>query len=216
MAAGQTVTTEIPLLLCPGCRRPLAPSKDLYALREAGRVSELRFECMTPECQEFGRRRSAAAWQAGGRHERPTWDEVAIDLAFSVARRGTCDRSQVGCVLTVNNRTIATGYNGAVAGAPHCDDVGHLMEGASCVRTVHAEANAIADCARRGVATEGSTAYVTRIPCVACALLLVSAGVVRVVAAVRYRDPETVRWVFEAARVPLEWPGGALGGLPGR
>ena len=202
----------VPVLTdCPGCALPLTPARDAEALARAGRTSEVRLECRTSTCPEHGCRRTLREWEAAAhgvvRH-RPTWDDQFVEMAFLVARRGTCDRSQVGCVLAVRNRVVATGYNGSLPGALHCSEAGHLMDGTSCVRTVHAEANAVADAARRGVSVEGGSAYLTRIPCVDCAKLIASAGIVRVVAAIAYRDPETVLWVFRAAGVALEWPGG--------
>lgn len=193
-----------PSLKCPRCGNPLTPPP--AANIHASGIGRMRLECQTSGCTLYGSRRTVEEWETGAIPSRPTWDEQFSEMAALVARRGTCDRSQVGCVIAVRNRVVATGYNGSIAGAPHCAEVGHRMEGSSCVRTVHAEANAIADAARRGVSVEGGTAYLTRIPCINCAKLLISAGVVRVVSAVAYRDPESVRWIFEDARVRLEHP----------
>lgn len=119
---------------------------------------------------------------------RPAWDTYFMQLARMAASRGTCDRAAVGCILTIDKRIVSTGYNGSPAGVSHCDDIGHLLVNGHCIRTVHAEANAIADAARRGVAIAGATAYVTHAPCRTCAMLLVSAGVVRVVFDAMYDD----------------------------
>lgn len=123
---------------------------------------------------------------------RTTWDAYFLDLARLAASRSTCDRRAVGCVLVAPDRTVlATGYNGSAPGAPHCHDAGHLMLGPSCVRTIHAEQNAVARAARRGgAALDGATAYVTTFPCLGCLKLLVAAGVRRVVYAEDYHDDQ--------------------------
>lgn len=119
---------------------------------------------------------------------RETWDAYFMRMARMVASRSTCPRASVGCVLCNDNRVVSSGYNGAIAGAPHCTDVGCDVRDGHCIRTVHAEANAIADAARRGVVTWGSTAYITHAPCINCAKLLVSAGVQRIVYSSAYDD----------------------------
>lgn len=112
---------------------------------------------------------------------RKSWDQYFIEQAIHVSERGTCDRARVGCVLVKDNRIIASGYNGSPSGEPHCDDIGHLMKYNHCIRTVHAEENAILDCARRGVTTMGATAYVTHEPCIYCRKQLIQAGITRVI-----------------------------------
>jgi deoxycytidylate deaminase len=76
-------------------------------------------------------------------HTRPPWDDYFMDIAFQVAKRGTCDRARVGAIVVRERRILTTGYNGSPAGLPHCDDIGHLMIAGHCVRTLHAEQNAI-------------------------------------------------------------------------
>lgn len=134
---------------------------------------------------------------------RPSWDEYFLDIAFSVAERSTCDRAHVGAVLVRDKRILATGYNGSPAGLPHCDEVGHLMVDGHCVRTLHAEQNAIIQSALHGVSSEGATAYVTHQPCLTCAKMLINAGVERVVYAGDYLD-ENSRQFLAAAQVKLE------------
>jgi dCMP deaminase len=113
---------------------------------------------------------------------RPTKDEYLMHIAVVASSRGTCDRRRVGCVLAASDgRVLSTGYNGSAPGAPHCDDVGHMMHDGHCVRTIHAEENAIAHAARAGIALAGATAYCTTHPCPGCLLLLRAAGVTRVV-----------------------------------
>jgi dCMP deaminase len=129
---------------------------------------------------------------------RPTWDEYFLDIAFSVAERSTCDRAHVGAVLVRDKRILATGYNGSPMGLPHCDEVGHLMIDGHCVRTLHAEQNAIIQCALHGVSSEGATAYVTHQPCLTCAKMLINAGVQRVVYAGTYLDTNSRLFLGEA------------------
>ena len=133
---------------------------------------------------------------------RPSWDEYFLQIAFTVAQRSTCDRAHVGCVLVRDRRMLTTGYNGAPAGLPHCDDVGHLLVDGHCVRTLHAEQNALIQAALHGVGTEGATAYVTHQPCLTCAKMLINAGVRRVVYAGNYPDDHS-RQFLDAAGVEL-------------
>jgi dCMP deaminase len=105
--------------------------------------------------------------------ERISWTQYFSDLSILVSKRSACERLKVGCVLVKNNHIIATGYNGFLPGAPHKSIVVDNHEQA----TVHAEQNCIADCAKRGVMTEGSTAYITHYPCINCYKILIAAGI---------------------------------------
>jgi dCMP deaminase len=127
---------------------------------------------------------------------RQSWDQYFMDIARQVATRATCDRKHVGALLVRNRTILSTGYNGSIRGLPHCDDVGHMMENGHCVATVHAEANAIIQAARNGVAIEGATIYTTASPCWPCFKLITNAGCVRVVFGEFYRDPR----IFEVAK----------------
>ncbi len=120
--------------------------------------------------------------------ERPSWDEYFMAIAFAVAGRSTCDRAHVGAVLVRDKRILTTGYNGAPAGLPHCDDIGHLMIDGHCVRTLHAEQNAIIQGALHGVSIQDATAYVTHQPCLTCAKMLINSGITRIVYAGNYPD----------------------------
>lgn len=113
--------------------------------------------------------------------KRPNWDEYFLKLAMLASERATCPRMHCGCVLVTNKNVIATGYNGSIPGDEHCEDIGCLVEDNHCVRTVHAEMNALVQAARRGHAVDGATAYVTNMPCTTCAKALITAGVKRVV-----------------------------------
>ena len=119
---------------------------------------------------------------------RVSWDEYFMNIAREVSTRSTCDRKHVGAVVVRDKIILATGYNGSIRGLPHCDEVGHLMEDGHCVRTVHAEANAIVQAARNGVRIEGGTVYVTASPCWGCFKTIANAGCVKIVFGEFYRD----------------------------
>lgn len=118
--------------------------------------------------------------QAALHPKRASWDQYFMRIAREVAARSTCDRKHVGAVLVRDRSILSTGYNGSVRGLEHCDDAGHLMQDGHCVRTVHAEVNAVAQAARHGHALDGAAAYVTSYPCLGCFKMLVNAGVVLV------------------------------------
>lgn len=143
---------------------------------------------------------------------RPDWDDYFLDLVAEVGRRATCDRGRSGCVVVRDKRILCTGYVGSPPGFPHCDDVGHLLRRVvaeddsvkeHCVRTIHAEQNALCQAARYGILLEGATLYCTMEPCRTCALLIISAGITRVVAAARYHAGADTRSVFADAGVEL-------------
>lgn len=131
---------------------------------------------------------------------RPSWDRYFCNLAETVATRSTCDRAHVGCVLVKDNRIVSTGYNGSLPGLPHCDEVGHELHNGHCVRTIHAEANAIIEAGRDA---RGATAYCTHYPCHTCAMLLARAGIVRVVYLSEYRLSSLAAGVFEQMKVEV-------------
>jgi dCMP deaminase len=128
--------------------------------------------------------------------KRASWDEYFMSIARVVATRSTCDRKHVGAVIVRDRIILATGYNGSVRGLPHCDEIGHLMQDGHCVRTVHAEANAIAQAARAGVRIESGSIYVTASPCFGCFKLVANAGLTRIVFGEFYRDER----IFEFAK----------------
>jgi dCMP deaminase len=112
--------------------------------------------------------------------KRKSWDEYFLEVAEVVSTRSTCNRLKVGCVIVKDNRIVSTGYNGSVHGLPHCHDVGCLTnEQGRCIRTIHAEENAILHARRDELI--GATAYVTHEPCENCTKRLVQAGIKRVV-----------------------------------
>lgn len=147
-------------------------------------------------------------------YRRPTWDEYFMEVASAIAKRATCDRGRSGCVIARDNQILATGYVGAPAGLEHCDEAGHQMRrvlhedgsiSQHCVRTVHAEQNAICQAARRGVAIGGATLYCRMTPCRACAMMIINCGIVRVVAERRYHDGAESEDMFLKAGVGLEY-----------
>lgn len=126
---------------------------------------------------------------------RVSWDEYFMLIARIVATRSTCDRLHVGSVIVRDKTILSTGYNGSIRGLGHCDDQGHLMENDHCVRTVHAEANAIVQAARHGVRIDGGTIYVTASPCWPCFQLSANGGIKRICYGKFYRDDR----IFAAA-----------------
>lgn len=129
--------------------------------------------------------------------KRNSWDQYFMRIAAEVATRATCDRKKVGAVIVRNRTLLSTGYNGSIRGLPHCDEVGHMIENDHCVRTVHAEANAISQSAKNGVNIDNSTIYITASPCWSCFKLVVNSGVRRIVYNEFYRDDR----IFEAAKL---------------
>lgn len=103
--------------------------------------------------------------------------DLYFEMALLVAKRSTCKRANVGAVLVRDNQILGTGYNGSPSGSPHCTEVGCDMENGHCVRTIHAEVNAVLSAARNGVSTVGSTIYSTHKPCFRCKQVLTNAGV---------------------------------------
>lgn len=129
-----------------------------------------------------------------------------------VASRATCDRGRCGCVIAKDKRVLATGYVGSPPGLAHCDDAGHYLkkvideDGTTrqhCVRTVHAEQNAICQAARYGIPIEGATIYTKMEPCRVCAMLIISVGIKRVVCKRRYHAGQDTRDLFQQAEVEL-------------
>ena len=119
---------------------------------------------------------------------RPSWDEYFLKLAMLASERSTCPRMHCGCVLVKDRFVLTTGYNGSLPGGAHCEEVGCLIVNHHCIRTNHAEINALCQATRHGVTLTGATAYVTNMPCTACAKALIAAGILRVVVFTEYHD----------------------------
>ena len=105
--------------------------------------------------------------------ERPTWDEYFKEIALTTSKRSSCERLHVGCIIVKENRIIAAGYNGFLPGCPHKSIIRDNHEQA----TVHAEQNAISDCAKRGAICDNSIAYITHYPCLNCCKILLASGI---------------------------------------
>ena len=145
--------------------------------------------------------------------DRPDWDEYFMEVCRAIAKRATCDRGRSGCVIARDNQLLVTGYVGAPRGLPHCDDVGHQFKKVQhedgsvsqhCVRTVHAEQNAICQAAKRGISIDGATLYCKMTPCRTCAMLIINCGIKRVIAEKRYHDSVDSIEMFKQAKVVLE------------
>ncbi|MFQ5474950.1 MAG: cytidine/deoxycytidylate deaminase family protein [Candidatus Nanoarchaeia archaeon] len=144
---------------------------------------------------------------------RPSWDDYFMGIVEAVSKRATCDRGRTAVVLVRDKLILATGYVGSPMGTPHCDDVGHLMKSVThgdgstsqhCMRTNHAEVNAISLAAREGISVDGATLYCKLAPCYTCAKMLINAGILRVVCAKRYhKDGESMQ-LFRKARIKVE------------
>jgi dCMP deaminase len=143
---------------------------------------------------------------------RPNWDRYFLDLCEAISKRATCDRGKCGSVIVKDKRIMTTGYVGAPAGLLHCDEEGHDMRKVfntdgtitqHCVRTLHAEQNAIIQAARFGIPLEGATLYCKMTPCRTCAMMIINAGIKRVVCEKHYHaDADTIEY-FKQANIEL-------------
>lgn len=145
---------------------------------------------------------------------RPSWDQYFMEIAHTVSKRATCDRGRSGCVIVRNRQILVTGYVGSPIGLPHCDEVGHQMKQTvhedghvtnHCVRTVHAEQNAICQAAKLGIALQDSTLYCRMTPCRVCAMLIINCGITRVVCEKKYHAGAELEEMFKMAGVSLEY-----------
>ncbi len=146
------------------------------------------------------------------KEQRPSWDEYFMELTRAVAKRATCDRGKSGCVIVKDKQLLVSGYVGSPAGLPHCCDEGHLFKKTihedgtvtnHCVRTVHAEQNAICQAAKKGIALEGSTLYCKMTPCRTCAMLIINCGIKRVVCEKKYHAGGESEEMFRQAGIEL-------------
>ncbi len=144
--------------------------------------------------------------------KRPSWDEYFISMVDEAAKRATCDRGKSGAIIVKEKRILCTGYVGSPPGFPHCDEVGHLLKKVidedgtvrqHCVRTIHAEQNAISQAARYGIPLDGSTLYCTMEPCRVCAMLIISVGIKKVIVKRRYHAGQDTRELFKEAGIDL-------------
>lgn len=148
------------------------------------------------------------------KNHRPSWDEYFMDIAKTVAERATCDRGRSGCVIARDKQILVTGYVGSPKGLPHCDEVGHQMKTTThedgsqtqhCVRTTHAEQNAIVQAAKLGVSINGATLYCKMTPCPTCAKMIINASIKRVVCEKKYHAGQESEELFKTAGVEISF-----------
>ena len=148
------------------------------------------------------------------KYVRPTWDEYFMEIANTVSKRASCDRGRSGCVIARDRQLLVSGYVGSPIGLPHCDEVGHQMKKMQhedgsvtqhCVRTVHAEQNAICQAAKLGISLLGATLYCRMTPCRTCAMLIINCGIERVVCERKYHAGAESEEMFKTAEVRLEY-----------
>ena len=171
-------------------------AQNLEALKAA--ATELIDNSGTVE--DFHRKLGEAVGEISAKR-RLSWDEYFMQIARTVATRSTCDRKNIGAVLVRDRVILSTGYNGSISGTPHCDEAGHMIENGHCVRTIHAEMNAIAQAARNGVNISGATLYVTASPCWECFKVLANCGIKRVCYGEFYRNENVLQ---AAAQIGIE------------
>lgn len=156
--------------------------------------------------------KNSAKTSATTKSARPSWDEYFMAITEVVGTRGTCDRGRAGCVIVKDKRILATGYVGAPAGLTHCDQAGHEMhkvvhedgsETIHCIRTTHAEQNAIAHAARVGIALDGATLYCKMTPCYTCAKIILNAGIKRIVVQKDYHASKQSKRIFKESKTPV-------------
>lgn len=149
-----------------------------------------------------------------GAYQRPSWDEYFMEIARAVAKRATCDRGRSGCVIAKNKQILVSGYVGSPKGLSHCDEVGHQMktlthedgsQSQHCMRTTHAEQNAIAQAAKLGVPIDGAVLYCKMTPCATCAKIIINSGINRVVCEKKYHAAEDSESAFRLAGVKLDY-----------
>ena len=133
--------------------------------------------------------------------QRISWDEYFMAQSHLLSLRSTCSRLSVGATIVKDKRIIAGGYNGSIKGDEHCIDVSCKVIEGHCVRTIHAEINAILQCSKFGVCTEGATIYVTHFPCLNCTKSIIQAGIKEICYANDYRNNEYAQELLEKSGV---------------
>jgi len=148
------------------------------------------------------------------KYVRPSWDEYFMEIARTVAKRATCDRGRSGCVIARDKQILVTGYVGSPKGLPHCDEVGHQIKSTihedghqsqHCVRTAHAEQNAICQAAKLGIAIDGATLYCKMTPCSSCAKMIINVGIKHVVCEKRYHAGSDSEEMFKQVGIELDY-----------
>tara|TARA_B110000971_G_scaffold79024_1_gene81136 strand:- start:114 stop:521 length:408 start_codon:yes stop_codon:yes gene_type:complete len=131
---------------------------------------------------------------------RISWDEYFSKIVATTSERSPCERLQVGCLLINDNRIVSQGYNGFLPGCPHESVVRDNHEQA----TLHAEQNALMDCAKRGVSCDGCTAYITHYPCIICTRLLLAGGIKKIKYVNDYKNDDLVKKFTDQCNVCVE------------
>ncbi|QPC46950.1 ComE operon protein 2 [Mangrovibacillus cuniculi] len=135
--------------------------------------------------------------------QRMEWDQYFMAQSHLLAMRSTCERLSVGATIVRDKRMIAGGYNGSIAGGTHCIDEGCYVIDHHCVRTIHAEMNAILQCSKFGVSTNDADIYVTHFPCLACCKSIIQAGIKTVHYAKDYKNHPYAIELFRQADVEV-------------
>ena len=130
--------------------------------------------------------------------KRIDWSTYFMNIAKEVSTRSTCNRKHVGAVIVREKTILSTGYNGSIKGLQHCDEIGHEMVDGHCVRTTHAEANAIVQAAKNGVSINNAEMYVTASPCYNCFKLIANSGINTIYYDEFYRDDIIIKYAIEA------------------
>ena len=136
--------------------------------------------------------------------KRIPWDQYFMLQAVLLSLRSTCTRLSVGAILVRDQRMIAGGYNGSVSGDKHCIDDGCYMVDGHCLRTIHAEMNAVLQCAKFGIPTDGAELYVTDFPCLQCTKMLLQAGVKKIHYLRNYNNDSYALELLKLKEVALE------------
>lgn len=136
--------------------------------------------------------------------KRIEWDQYFMAQSFLLSSRSTCKRLSVGATIVRDKRIIAGGYNGSIAGGDHCIDKGCYVIDNHCVRTIHAEMNALLQCAKFGVPTEGAEIYVTHFPCLQCTKSIIQSGIKVIYYAEDYKNDSYAMELLEQAKVKVE------------
>lgn len=137
---------------------------------------------------------------------RPSWDEFFLGMADYTAQMATCPRLHVGACIVRNKQVLSLGFNGAPSGHAHCTEIGCLIVDGGCLRTRHAELNAIMQAVQRGIDLKGATVYLTHSPCEDCARALIREGIARVVYRTAYRKPEPLDLLRKAGIETVHMP----------
>lgn len=147
-------------------------------------------------------------------YKRPSWDEYFMEIVRAVSKRSTCDRGRASCVIVRDRQILVTGYAGSPKGLPHCDDIGHQMKTVThedghqsqhCVRTSHAEQNAIVQAAKLGVSINGGVLYCNMTPCAVCARMIINAGIAGIICEKRYHAGSESEDMFRRVGIAIRY-----------